>query len=208
MKELKLSDEEKEMVMKVLGPLIEKIEEKTKKQETKKQTKKSRNPVKALYDSCDGDLDKVYESSLKMLTEAPWFDKFDPRDKDFEDRLEVLANKVTIKHQKAVDEALDDNGKAVLMMLDLTVSKVILLDLMKNLQYTSSDELLSIITLAAYRESFTRFLTNAMELTKLPFETIAPFIASKFIAIINEVNSSWYDVPKSSEITFHEVSGE
>ena len=71
MKELKLSDEEKEMVMKVLGPLIKKIEEKTKKQETKKQTKKSRNPVKALYDSCDGDLDKVYESSLKMLTEAP-----------------------------------------------------------------------------------------------------------------------------------------
>ena len=37
MKELKLSDEEKEMVMKVLGPLIEKIEEKDKKQETKKQ---------------------------------------------------------------------------------------------------------------------------------------------------------------------------
>ena len=94
------------------------------------------------------------------------------------------------------------------MMSDLTVSKVILLDLMKNLQYTNSDELLSIITLAAYRESFTRFLTNAMELTGLPFETIAPFIASKFIAIINEVNSSWYDVPKSSEITFHEVSGE
>lgn len=208
MKELKLSDEEKEMVMKVLGPLIEKIEEKTKKQETKKQTKKSRNPVKALYDSCDGDLDKVYESALKMLTEAPWFDKFDPRDKSFEDRLEVLANQVTYEHQKAVDEALDENGKALLMMLDLTVSKVILLDLMKNLQYTNSDELLSIITLATYRESFTRFLTNAMELTKLPFETIAPFIASKFIAIINEINSSWYDVPKSSEITFHEVSGE
>ena len=38
MKELKLTDEEKEMVIKVLGPLIEKIEEKTKKQETKKQT--------------------------------------------------------------------------------------------------------------------------------------------------------------------------
>lgn len=208
MKELKLSDEEKEMVMKVLGPLIEKIKEKAKKQETKKQTRKSRNPVKALYDSCDGDLDKVYESFLKMLTEAPWFDKFDPRDKGFEDRLEVLANQVTSKHQKAVDESLDENGKALLMMLDLTVSKVILLDLMKNLQYTNSDELLSIITLVAYRESFTRFLTNAMELTGLPFETIAPFIASKFIAIINEVNSSWYDVPKSSEITFHEVSGE
>lgn len=204
MKELKLSDEEKEMVMKVLGPLIEKIEEKTKKQETKK----SRNPVKALYDSCDGDLDKVYESSLKMLTEAPWFDKFDPRDKGFEDRLEVLANQVTSKHQKAINESLDENGKALLVMLDLTVSKVILLDLVKNLQYTNSEELLSIITLAAYRESFTRFLTNAMELTKLPFETIAPFIASKFITIINEINSSWYDVPKSSEITFHEVSGD
>lgn len=208
MKELKLSDEEKEMVMKVLSPLIKKIEEKAKKQETKKQTKKSRNPVKALYDSCDGDLDKVYESSLKMLTEAPWFDKFDPRDKGFEDRLEVLANQVTSKHRKAVDESLDENGKALLMMLDLTVSKVILLDLVKNLQYTNSEELLSIITLAAYRESFTQFLTNAMKLTKLPFETIAPFIASKFIAIINEINSSWYDVPKSSEITFHEVSGE
>lgn len=204
MKELKLSDEEKEMVMKVLGPLIEKIEEKTKKQETKK----SRNPVKALYDSCDGDLDKVYESSLKMLTEAPWFDKFDPRDKDFEDRLEVLANQITYKHQKAIDESLDDNGKVALMMLDLTMSKVILLDLVKNLQYTNSEELLSIITLAAYRESFIRFLANAMELTKLPFETIAPFIASKFITIINEINSSWHDVPKSSEITFHEVSGE
>lgn len=204
MKELKLSDEEKEMVMKVLGPLIEKIE---KDQKTEK-PKKSHNPVKELYDACDGDLDKVYESSLKMLTETPWFDKFDPRDKGFEDRLEVLANQVTYKHQKAVDESLDENGKAVLMMLDLTVSKVILLDLMKNLQYTNSDELLSIITLAAYRESFTQFLTNAMELTKLPFETIAPFIAGKFIAIINEINSSWYDVPKSSEITFHEVSGD
>ena len=119
-----------------------------------------------------------------------------------------MANQITYEHQKALDESLDDNGKAVLMMLDLTVSKVILLDLVKNLQYTNSEELLSIITLAAYRESFIRFLTNAMELTKLPFETIAPFIASKFITIINEINSSWYDVPKSSEITFHEVSGE
>ena len=143
-----------------------------------------------------------------MCTETPWFDKFDLRDKGFEDRLEALANQVTYEHQKAVDESLDENGKALLMMLDLTVSKVILLDLVKNLQYTNSEELLSIITLAAYRESFTRFLNNAMELTKLPFETIAPFIASKFIAIINEINSSWYDVPKSSEITFHEVSGE
>lgn len=207
MKELKLTDKEKEMVMKVLGPLIEKVE-KIKESKKEQKPEKSRNPVKALYDACDGDLEKVYETSLKMLTEAPWFDKFDPRDKGFEDRLEVLANQVTIKHQKAVDEALDDNGKAVLMMLDLTVSKVILLDLMKNLQYTSSDELLSIITLAAYRESFTRFLSNALELTGLPFETIAPFIASKFIAIINEVNSSWYNVPKTSEIIFHEVSEE
>lgn len=204
MKELKLTDEEKEMVMKVLGPLIEKIEEKAKKQETKK----PHNPVKVLYDACEGDLDKVYEVTLKMCTEAPWFDKFDPRDKDFEDRLEVLANTVTCEHQKAVDEALDDNGKALLMMLDLTVSKVILLDLMKNLQYTNSDQLLNIITLAAYRESFTRFLNNAMELTKLPFETIAPFIAGKFITIINEINSSWYDIPKSSEVTFHEASGD
>lgn len=204
MKELKLTDEEKEMVMKVLGPLIEKIEEKAKKQKTEK----PHNPVKALYDAYEGDLDKVYEVTLKMLTEAPWFDKFDPRDKGFEDRLEVLANQVTYEHQKAVDEALDDNGKALLMMLDLTVSKVILLDLMKNLQYTNSDQLLNIITLAAYRESFTRFLNNAMELTKLPFETIAPFIAGKFIAIINEINSSWYGIPKSSEVTFPEASGE
>ena len=204
MKELKLTDEEKEIVMKVLGPLIEKIEEKAKKQETKK----PHNPVKVLYDACEGDLDKVYEVTLKMCTEAPWFDKFDPRDKDFEDRLEVLANTVTHEHQKAVDEALDENGKALLMMLYLTVSKVILLDLMKNLQYTNSGQLLNIITLAAYRESFTRFLNNVMELTKLPFETIAPFIAGKFITIINEINSSWYDIPKSSEITFHEASGD
>lgn len=203
MKELKLTDEEKKMVMEILGPLIEKIEQKTKKQENKKPL----NPLKELYDACNGDLDKVYEVTLKMCTKAPWFDKFDPRDKGFEDRLEVLANQVTYEHNKAVDEALDENGKALLIMLDLTVSKVILLDLMKNLQYTNSKELLSIITLAAYRESFTRFLNNAMELTKLPFETIAPFIASKFIAIINEINSSWYDVPKSSEITFHEASG-
>lgn len=204
MKELKLTDEEKKMVIEVLGPLIEKIE---KDQKTEK-PKKPHNPVKELYDACNGDLDKVYEVTLKMCTKAPWFDKFDPRDKGFEDRLEALANQVTYENQKAVDESLDENGKALLMMLDLTVSKVILLDLVKNLQYTNSEELLSIITLAAYRESFTRFLTNAMELTKLPFETIAPFIASKFIAIINEINSSWYDVPKSSEITFHEVSGE
>ena len=204
MKELKLTDEEKKMVMEVLGPLIEKIE-KDKKNE---KPKKPHNPVKALYDVYDGDLDKVYEETLKMCIEAPWFDKFDPRDKGFEDRLEVLANQVTYEQRKAVDESLDENGKALLMMLDLTVSKVILLDLMKNLQYTNSDELLNIITLAAYRESFTRFLNNAMELTKLPFETIAPFIASKFINIINEINSSWYDIPKSSEITFHEASGD
>lgn len=204
MKELKLTDEEKEMVMKVLGPLIEKIEEKAKKQKTEK----PHNPVKVLYDACEGDLDKVYEVTLKMCTEVPWFDKFDPRDKGFEDRLEVFANQVTYEHQKAIDEALDENGKALLMILDLTVSKVILLDLMKNLQYTNSEQLLNIITLAAYRESFTKFLNNAMELTKLPFETIAPFIAGKFIAIINEINSSWYDIPKSSEITFHEASGD
>ena len=204
MKELKLTDEEKKMVMEILGPLIEKIE-KDKKTE---KPKKPHNLVKELYDACNGDLDKVYEVTLKICTEAPWFDKFDPRDIGFEDRLEVLANQVTYEHKKAVDESLDENGKALLMILDLTVSKVILLDLMKNLQYTNSDQLLNIITLAAYRESFTRFLTNAMELTKLPFETIAPFIASKFITIINEINSSWYDVPKSSEITFHEVSGE
>lgn len=204
MKELKLTDEKKKMVMEVLGPLIEKI----KKDQKTEKPKKPHNLIKELYDACNGDLDKVYEVTLKMCTEAPWFDKFDPRDKGFEDRLEVLANQVTYEHQKAVDEALDENGKALLMMLDLTVSKVILLDLMKNLQYTNSEELLSIITLAAYRESFTRFLTNAMELTKLPFETIAPFIAGKFIAIINEINSSWYDIPKSSEITFHEASGD
>lgn len=201
MKELKLTDEEKKMVMEVLGPLIEKIEKDQK-------NEKPHNPVKALYDVCDGDLDKVYEETLKMCTEAPWFDKFDPRDKDFENRLEVLANQVTYEQRKAVDESLDENGKALLMMLDLIVSKVILLDLMKNLQYTNSDQLLNIITLAAYRESFTRFLNNAMELTKLPFETIAPFIASKFINIINEINSSWYDIPKSSEVTFHEAFGE
>lgn len=204
MKELKLTDDEKKIVMEVLGPLIEKI----KKDQKTEKPKKSHNPVKELYDAYNGDLDKVYEVTLKMCTEAPWFDKFDPRDKDFEDRLEVLANTVTREHQKAVDEALDENGKALLIMLDLIVSKVILLDLMKNLQYTNSEELLSIITLAAYRESFTRFLDSAMELTKSPFETIAPFIAGKFIAIINEINSSWYDVPKSSEITFYEVSGD
>nr|DAT03636.1 MAG TPA: hypothetical protein [Caudoviricetes sp.] len=204
MKELKLTDEEKKMVIEVLGPLIEKIEQKTKKQENKKPL----NPLKELYDACDGDLDKVYEVTLRICTEAPWFDKFDPRDIGFEDRLEVLANQVTYEHKKAIDESLDENGKVLLMILDLTVSKVILLDLMKNLQYTNSNELLSIFTLAAYRKSFTRFLNIAMELTKLPFETIAPFIAGKFIAIINEINSSWYDIPKSSEITFHEVSGE
>lgn len=204
MKELKLTDEEKKMVMEVLGPLIEKIEQKTKKQKNKKPL----NPLKELYDACDGDLDKVYEVTLRICTEAPWFDKFDPRDIGFEDRLEVLANQVTYEHKKAIDESLDKNGKVLLIVLDLTVSKVILLDLMKNLQYTNSDQLLSIFTLAAYRKSFTRFLNIAMDLTKLPFETIAPFIASKFIVIINEINSSWYDIPKSSEITFHEVSGE
>ena len=204
MKELKLTDEEKKMVIEVLGPLIEKIEQKTKKQKNKKPL----NPLKELYDACDGDLDKVYEVTLRICTEAPWFDKFDPRDIGFEDRLEVLANQVTYEHKKAIDESLDENGKVLLIVLDLTVSKVILLDLMKNLQYTNSDQLLSIFTLAAYCKSFTRFLNIAMKLTKLPFETIAPFIAGKFIAIINEINSSWYDIPKSSEITFHEVSGE
>lgn len=204
MKELKLTDEEKKMVIEVLGPLIEKIEQKTKKQENKKPL----NPLKELYDAYNGDLDKIYEVTLRICTEAPWFDKFDPRDIGFEDRLEVLANQVTYEHKKAIDKSLGENGKALLMVLDLTVSKVILLDLMKNLQYTNSNELLSIFTLAAYRKSFTRFLNIAMELTKLPFETIAPFIAGKFIAIINEINSLWYDIPKSSEITFHEVSGE
>ena len=206
MKELKLTEEQKEKLLKVLKPLLDKVEEEDEKQEEGNSRKPKHNPVKTLYESCNGDLGEVATSFVVMLPESEWFDKFDPRETGFQENLEKLAKSRTFKQRQKLDETLDIEGKALLMLTDSDISKRILLDLVRNLQFTDSQALLDIITLNAYRVSFTYYVDRAMEITNLPFEEIGPFIASKFIAIINEINASWYYVPKNSEISFHEVS--
>ena len=207
MKELKLTEEQKEKLLKVLKPLLDKVEEEEEQEETKSR-KPKHNPVKALYENCNKDLDEVAASFVVMLPESEWFDKFDPRESGFQENLEKLAKSCTFKQRQKLDDTLDIEGKALLMLADSDISKRILLDLVRSLQFTNSQALLDIITLNAYRVSFTYYVDSAMEITNLPFEEIGPIIADKFIGIINEINASWYYVPKSSEITFHEVSGE
>lgn len=207
MKELKLTEEQKEKLLKVLKPLIDKVEEQEEQEETKSR-KPKHNPVKAIYESCDGNLGEIADSFRVMLPESEWFDKFDPRETGFQENIEKLAKSCTFKQRQKLDETLDIEGKALLMLIDTDISKRILLDLVRSLQFTNSQALLDIITLNAYRVSFTFYVDRAMEITNLPFEEIGPIIASKFIAIINEINASWYYVPKNSEISFHEVSEE
>lgn len=208
MKELKLTEEQKEELLKVLKPLIDKIEEKEEREEKKetKSRKPKHNPVKELYENCDKDLGKVVTSFLDILPESKWFDKFDPRKPGFQENLEKLAKSCTFEQRQKLNETLDINGKALLMLTDSDISKCILLDLVKNLQFTNSKALLDIITLNAYRAAFTFYVDSAMEITNLPFEEIGPVIAGKFINIVNEINASWWYVPKDSEISFHEVS--
>ena len=204
MKELKLTEEQKEKLLKVLKPLLDKIEE----QEETKSRKPKHNPVKALYENCNKDLGEVATSFVVMLPESEWFDKFDPRESSFQENLEKLAKSCTSKQKQKLNDTLDTEGKALLILADSDISKRILLDLVRSLQFTNSQALLNIITLNAYRVSFTYYVDRAMEITNLPFEEIGPIIAGKFIGIINEINASWYYVPKDSEISFHEVSEE
>lgn len=205
MKELKLTEEQSEKLLKVLKPLIDKIKEEEKQEETNSR-KPKHNPLKALYENCNKDLGEVATSFVAMLPESKWFDKFDPRETGFQENIEKLAKSCTFKQRQKLDETLDIEGKALLMLTDSDISKRVLLDLVRSLQFTNSQALLDIITLNAYRVSFTFYVDRAMEITNLPFEEIGPVIASKFIAIINEINASWYYVPKNSEITFHKVS--
>lgn len=207
MKELKLTEEQKEKLLKVLKSLIDKVEEDEKQEETKSR-KPKHNPVKALYENCNKDLGEVATSFVVMLPESEWFDKFDPRESGFQENLEKLAKSCTFEQRQKLDDTLDIEGKALLMLADSDISKRILLDLVRSLQFTNSQALLDIITLNAYRVSFTCYVDRAMEITNLPFEEIGPIIAGKFIGIINEINASWYYVPKDSEISFHEVSKE
>lgn len=207
MKELKLTEEQSEKLLKVLKPLIDKIKEEEKQEETNSR-KPKHNPVKALYENCNKDLGEVATSFVAMLPESEWFDKFDPRESGFQENLEKLAKSCTFKQRQKLDDTLDIEGKALLMLADSDISKRILLDLVRSLQFTNSQALLDIITLNAYRVSFTYYVDRAMEITNLPFEEIGPIIAGKFIGIINEINASWYYVPKDSEISFHEVSEE
>lgn len=207
MKELKLTEEQKEKPLKVLKPLIDKVEEQEEQEETKSR-KPKHNPVKALYENCNKDLGEVATSFVVMLPESEWFDKFDPRESGFQENLEKLAKSCTFKQKQKLDDTLDIEGKALLMLADSDISKRILLDLVRSLQFTNSQALLDIITLNAYRVSFTYYVDRAMEITNLPFEEIGPIIAGKFIDIINEINAPWYYVPKDSEISFHEVSKE
>lgn len=207
MKELKLTEEQKEKLLKVLKPLLDKVEEQEEQEETKSR-KPKHNPVKALYENCNGDLGEVATSFVVMLPESEWFDKFDPRESGFQENLEKLAKSCTFKQRQKLADTLDIEGKVLLMLADSDISKRILLDLVRSLQFTNSQALLDIITLNAYRVSFTYYVDRAMEITNLPFEEIGPIIAGKFIGIINEINASWYYVPKDSEISFHEVSEE
>lgn len=207
MKELKLTEEQKEKLLKVLKPLIDKVEEQEEQEETKSR-KPKHNPVKALYENCNKDLGEVATSFVVMLPESEWFDKFDPRESGFQENLEKLAKSCTFKQRQKLDDTLDIEGKTLLMLADSDISKRILLDLVRSLQFTNSQALLDIITLNAYRVSFTYYVDRVMEITNLPFEEIGPIIAGKFIGIINEINASWYYVPKDSEISFHEVSKE
>lgn len=206
MKELKLTEEQKEKLHKVLKLLIDKVEEEE--QEETKSRKPKYNPVKALYENCNKDLGEVATSFVVMLPESEWFDKFDPRESGFQENLEKLAKSCTSKQRQKLNDTLDIEGKALLMLADSGISKRILLDLVRSLQFTNSQALLDIITLNAYRVSFTYYVDRAMEIINLPFEEIGPIIAGKFISIINEINASWYYVPKDSEISFHEVSKE
>lgn len=207
MKELKLTKEQKEKLLKVLKSLIDEVEKQEEQEETKSR-KPKHNPVKVLYENCNKDLDEVATSFVGMLPESKWFDKFDPRELDFQENLQKLAKSCTFKQRQKLDDTLDIEGKALLMLADSDISKRILLDLVRNLQFTNSQALLDIITLNVYRVSFTYYVDRAMEITNLPFEEIGPIIAGKFIDIINEINASWYYVPKDSEISFHEVSKE
>ena len=207
MKELKLTEEQKEKLLKVFKPLIDKVEEQEEQEETNSRKPKY-NPVKILYKNCNKDLGEVATSFVVMLPESEWFDKFDPRESGFQENLQKLAKSCTFKQRQKLDDTLDIEGKALLMLADSDISKRILLDLVRSLQFTNSQALLDIITLNAYRVSFTYYVDRAMEITNLPFEEIGPIIAGKFIGIINEINASWYYVPKDSEISFHEVSKE
>lgn len=207
MKELKLTEEQKEKLLKVLKPLLDKVEEQEEQEETKSR-KPKHNPVKALYENCNKDLGEVATSIVVMLPESEWFNKFDPRESGFQENLEKLAKSCTFEQRQKLNDTLDIEGKALIMLADSDISKRILLDLVRSLQFTNSKELLDIITLNAYRVSFTYYVDRVMEITNLPFEEIGPIIAGKFIGIINEINASWYYVPKDSEISFHEVSKE
>lgn len=207
MKELKLTEEQKEKLLKVLKPLIDKVEKEEEQKETKSR-KPKHNPVKALYESCNGDLGEVVRAFQIALPKLKWFDKFDPRESGFQKNLEKLAKSCTFEQRQRLDDTLDIEGKALLMLADSNTSKNLLLDLVRNLQFTNSEELLDIITLNAYRVGFAAYVDRAMEITNLPFEEIGPIIAGKFIGIINEINASWYYVPKDSEISFHKVSEE
>lgn len=207
MKELKLTEEQSEELLKVLKPLLDKVA-KEGEQEKSKSRKPKHNPVKALYENCNKDLGEVATAFVVMLPESEWFDKFDPRESGFQKNLEKLAKSCTFEQRQKLDDTLDIEGKALLMLADSDISKRILLDLVRSLQFTNSQALLDIITLNAYRVSFTYYVDRAMEITNLPFEEIGPIIASKFIGIINEINASWYYVPKDSKISFHEVSKE
>ena len=207
MKELKLTEEQSEELLKVLKPLLDKVE-KEEEQEKTKSRKPKHNPVKALYENCNKDLGEVATAFVVMLPESEWFDKFDPRESGFQKNLEKLAKSYTFEQRQKLDDTLDIEGKALLMLADSDISKRILLDLVRSLQFTNSQALLDIITLNAYRVSFTYYVDRAMEITNLPFEEIGPIIASNFIGIVNEINASWYYVPKDSEISFHEVSEE
>lgn len=207
MKELKLTEEQSEKLFKVLKLLLDKVEEQEEQEETKSR-KPEHNPVKALYENCNKDLGEVATSFVVMLPESEWFNKFDPRESGFQENLEKLAKSCTFEQRQKLNDTLDIEGKALIMLADSDISKRILLDLVRSLQFTNSKELLDIITLNAYRVSFTYYVDRVMEITNLPFEEIGPIIAGKFIGIINEINASWYYVPKDSEISFHEVSKE
>ena len=207
MKELKLTKEQSEKLFKVLKLLLDKVEEQEEQEETKSR-KPEHNPVKALYENCNKDLGEVATSFVVMLPESEWFNKFDPRESGFQENLEKLAKSCTFEQRQKLNDTLDIEGKALIMLADSDISKRILLDLVRSLQFTNSKELLDIITLNAYRVSFTYYVDRVMEITNLPFEEIGPIIAGKFIGIINEINASWYYVPKDSEISFHEVSKE
>lgn len=138
MKELKLTEEQKEKLLKVLKPLIDKVEEEDEKQEEGNSRKPKYNPVKVLYENCNGDLDEVATSFVVMLPESEWFNKFDPRESGFQENLEKLAKSCTFEQRQKLNDTLDIERKALIMLADSDISKRILLDLVRSLQFTNS----------------------------------------------------------------------